>query len=246
MQPCQAARIVRRNEDGYVLAGVIVLLAIFMILMAMAVPKVRDEIRRDKEVETMHRGRQYIRAVQLYYRRFSRFPPDVNALEDTDGMRFLRKRYADPLTGQDDWQPVVLGQNKAPLSIGFFGQVLNMGAAVSAENGTAPASSILGKPPASAFDSFSNPSDSSANSNQSPGGSANPGSVFGGAIIGFSPAGEKESILVYKTKTHYNEWEFVYDPMTDSMVRNWWAPPPIPPTNTGAPGVGPSATSTTP
>jgi hypothetical protein len=34
-------------------------------------------------------------------------------------------------------------------------------------------------------------------------------------IIGFSPNSPKQSILVYKKKNHYNEWEFVYDPLTD-------------------------------
>jgi hypothetical protein len=44
------------------------------------------------------------------------------------------------------------------------------------------------------------------------------GQTFGGAgIMGFSPNSSKQSILVYKKKTHYNEWEFVYDPKTDLM-----------------------------
>ena len=47
------------------------------------------------------------------------------------------------------------------------------------------------------------------------------GQTFGGAgIIGFSPNSPKQSILVYKTKTHYNEWEFVYDPLAEQMMMN--------------------------
>ena len=42
------------------------------------------------------------------------------------------------------------------------------------------------------------------------------GQTFGGAgIIGFEPASSKSAILIYKKKTHYNEWEFVYDPLTE-------------------------------
>jgi hypothetical protein len=42
------------------------------------------------------------------------------------------------------------------------------------------------------------------------------GQTFGGGgIIGFSPTSTKQSILIYKTKDHYNEWEFVYDPLTE-------------------------------
>jgi hypothetical protein len=36
--------------------------------------------------------------------------------------------------------------------------------------------------------------------------------------MGFSPGSPKQSILVYKKKNHYNEWEFVYDPLADQMM----------------------------
>lgn len=35
--------------------------------------------------------------------------------------------------------------------------------------------------------------------------------------MGFSPPSDKQSILVYKKKNHYNEWEFVYDPLSEQM-----------------------------
>ena len=39
------------------------------------------------------------------------------------------------------------------------------------------------------------------------------GQTFGGGgIIGFSPGSPKKSILLYKKKNHFNQWEFVYDP----------------------------------
>ena len=45
------------------------------------------------------------------------------------------------------------------------------------------------------------------------------GQTFGGAgIIGFSPASPKQSILVYKKKNHYNEWEFLYSPLSDQKA----------------------------
>ena len=39
--------------------------------------------------------------------------------------------------------------------------------------------------------------------------------TVGGAMIGVSPASSKQSIFVYKTKNHYNEWEFLYSPLSD-------------------------------
>jgi type II secretory pathway pseudopilin PulG len=250
----------RPAEQGYVLAAVIIMLAVMMVVLATAIPKVRKDIQRDQELETMHRGQQYIRAVQLYYRKFQHYPPNVDALEDTNMMRFLRKRYPDPLTGKDDWTPVLLGQNKAPLSMGYFGQPLTMGAAVLTGTAATGGKGILGASPigsdsfgsgGSGFQSAFGPpdqgnsgnGDSSGNSSGSQGsGLPNAGPVLGGAgIIGFSPALDKDSILVYKTKVHYTEWEFVYDPLADRARGGMpLAPPPPtgPPTNSGAPGFG--------
>lgn len=219
-------------EEGYILAGVMLLLAVFVIMLSIAVPKIREDIRHDQELETMQRGKQYIRAIQLFYKRFGRYPMSVDELEDTNGMRFLRRRYEDPLTRADDWKPVYFGQNKAPLTMGFFGAVLNAGAAISLGTTDQARNSVLGTPPSSAFDSFGSGASTSDTSSQPSAFTAPSG---GGPMIGVSPGKSKDSIIVYKTKSNYEEWEFVYDPAVDH-VNTRWTPPPGPP-NTGAPGV---------
>ncbi len=45
----------------------------------------------------------------------------VNTSHD---IHFLRKKYIDPMTGQDDWKPIAFGQNKTPTAMGFFGEPL--------------------------------------------------------------------------------------------------------------------------
>jgi hypothetical protein len=52
--------------------------------------------------------------------------------------------------------------------------------------------------------------------------------------VGFSPASPKQSILIYKKKSHFNEWEFVYDPLTEMRTQSG---------NTG--NIGQPASSTT-
>jgi hypothetical protein len=59
------------------------------------------EVQRDREEELVHRGVQYARAVKKYYKKFGTYPATLDALENTQNMRFLRKRYKDPVTGQD-------------------------------------------------------------------------------------------------------------------------------------------------
>jgi hypothetical protein len=64
--------------------------------------------------------------------------------------------------------------------------------------------------------------------------------------MGFSPNSLKKSIMVYKTKTHYNEWEFVYDPRADLTQMPGMVPINNNPVQSGAPGFSPSPTSQTP
>lgn len=247
----------KRSEEGFILLAVIILLVLFVIAMAVAAPRIAASIQRDREVETMHRGKQYIRAIQLYYRKFHAYPPNIDALVKTNEIRFLRKRYLDPMTGKDDWKPIHFGQNKAPIALGFFGQPLGgTGGAVLAgtgpsggngypgasnpgggglfNSGTGSGSSPIGGSPTSGLFG-ANPgapitpgapgatgttgTDNSGTGTTDANGNPINGQTFGGGgIIGFEPAGPKQSILTYKKKNHYNEWEFTYSPLMDQRA----------------------------
>ena len=250
------------------LVAVIFMLFLLILSLSIALPKVREDIQRDRDVETMHRGKQYVRAIQLYYRKFNTYPPNIDALVKTNNIRFLRKRYLDPTTGKDDWKPIMLGQNKTPTAMGFFGQPLAGvplgGTGPSGGNGLNGTNTSGGNGSAfgngSSFGGGSNSGNSSSfggstfsfgsnnstsGTSQTNGGTANSGSTtggdatdsgssssgsgsttgvgngptFGGAgIIGFSPASPKQSILIFKKKNHYNEWEFTYNPLSDQQM----------------------------
>ena len=280
------------------LVAVMFMMAILVLSMAVAIPRIKADIQRDRDLETMHRGKQYMRAIQLYYRKFNAYPPNVDALVKTNEIRFLRKKYVDPTTGKDEWKPVLFGQNKAPMVMGFFGQAMpgstmaGIGPAggnglngVNGPNG-GNGNSTFGNNSNSTFgnssnSTFGNSSNSTfGNSNTTFGNSSNStfgnnsttnpggpsgtngtssngtssgtdpnasafggpgnstggsGQTFGGAgIVGFSPGSRKQSILIYKKKDHYNEWEFTYDPASERMTISG---------NTG--GIGTPASSTT-
>lgn len=255
----------KSSEDGYGLLTVIFILTLMTLWMSVAVPKMTRSIQRDHEVETMHRGKQYIRAVQLYYRKFHAYPPNMDALVKTNEIRFLRKKYIDPMTGKDDWKPLMFGQNKAPTVMGFFGQPLATGSTLAGigmsggngigglngangssfggQNGTSgtlgsifnsqqgtsstttPAATsgtdANGNPIAGASggaDANGNPTSGTGTNGLSSTGSTS-GQTFGGAgIIGVTPVSPKVSLLIYKKKTHYNEWEFDYDPAMEMQT----------------------------
>jgi type II secretory pathway pseudopilin PulG len=113
----------RQDEQGFMLVGLIV--AIFLILLALSVaaPKVAHELRREREVEAVHRANQYVRAIRVYYRKFGHYPGSIEQLEKTNNIRFLRQRYVDPITGKDDWRLIKVGEAKTTVK-GFFGQPL--------------------------------------------------------------------------------------------------------------------------
>jgi type II secretory pathway pseudopilin PulG len=228
----------RPSEQGYVLLAVIFLVALLTISLAIAVPKVTKEIQLDRERETMQRGKQYARAVKMYYKKFGAYPPNIDALvKPTNNIRFLRKKYTDLTTGRPDWKPVLFGQNKAPTAMGFFGQVLGGvgGCAVTNPVDAGSASSLNSnnsncvgtgqntdttQTGATTTTSTASTDPSAANNGAATSTSAfsQTGQTFGGAgIIGFSPNSPKQSIMIYKKKDHYNEWEFVYDPKADLM-----------------------------
>jgi type II secretory pathway pseudopilin PulG len=241
MKPIPTRRVPRPSEEGYILLAVIFMLTILMISLALAAPKMAKQIQRDREVETMHRGKQYMRAIKLYYKKFSAYPPNVDALLKTSNIRYLRKKYIDPTTGKEEWKPIRFGQAKTQ-TLGFFGQPL-------AGAGSAGGSVVAGVGPTggnnagtglgssgSLFSSGTTQSDTtsgtttsgtttdpsqtsgtgSTGTTGSTGSTGASGQTFGGVgIIGFSPNSPKQSILVYKKKNHYNEWEFVYDPLSD-------------------------------
>jgi hypothetical protein len=95
----------RSHERGSALLIVFVFAAIIAIALYKEMPIAAFEARRQKEQTLIDRGHEYQRAVQLYYRKFQgRYPANIDMLENTNSMRFLRRRYTDPFTGKDDWR----------------------------------------------------------------------------------------------------------------------------------------------
>lgn len=101
----------RRNlQRGYMLVILIFLMVGLTIGMLATLPAIATAVKRDKEEEMIHRGVEYARAVKKYYKKFGRYPATIEALEDTNHMRFLRKRYKDPFGKDGKWELVRFGQ----------------------------------------------------------------------------------------------------------------------------------------
>lgn len=91
----------RNPEQGYILLFLLLIIALMAIVATTLITSIKFDMKRDREEEMIHRGVQYTRAIRAYYRKFNRFPAKIEDLENTNQLRFLRKRYKDPLTGKD-------------------------------------------------------------------------------------------------------------------------------------------------
>ncbi len=221
----------RHGEQGFLLLGLIVAIFLILLVLGVAAPKVAQELRREREVETIHRGNQYVRAIQMYYKKMGHYPGSIEQLEKTNNIRFLRQQYVDPMTGKVDWRPIPVGEAKTTVK-GFFGQPL-AGIASSGLGSAAGAASPggTGAPFGSSSSSAGSPS---SGLGSTPGGSSTTsgGSSFGstdsssgiggqsssGPFVGVGLVKDGNSITVLNEQTTYATWEFIYDPRIEQML----------------------------
>ena len=98
---CRSRKSAGRNEQGYILITLILFVALLAISLAFMAPEITQQLKRDREEELIHRGVQYSRGIQHFFKKFSRYPTTMEELESSNNLRFLRKRYKDPITGKD-------------------------------------------------------------------------------------------------------------------------------------------------
>jgi type II secretory pathway pseudopilin PulG len=114
-------QLARRRDRGAMLLAVLFMMAI-MVITAMAVaPAFVQQVKRDREEEMIHRGTEYARAIKKYYKKFGRYPADLEQLENTNNLRFLRRRFKDPLEKDGKWKLLHFGDIQALVGVGGFG-----------------------------------------------------------------------------------------------------------------------------
>lgn len=93
----------RRQESGYAY-----LMALFMVLVVIIASSEillssATQARRQREDEMMWRGKQYVRAIKLYYRKTGHYPQNLDDLQKGfANIHFLRQAYKDPMNGSED------------------------------------------------------------------------------------------------------------------------------------------------
>ncbi len=93
----------RRRDSGHLLLAILLMVALLTIALTYEAPRLIQQMKRDREEEMIHRGTEYARAIKKFYKKFGNYPTSIEQLEDTNHIRFLRKRYKDPLTKDGKW-----------------------------------------------------------------------------------------------------------------------------------------------
>lgn len=183
----QARRV--SGERGYAMAALLTMLAVAAILMSAALPVWRHEMRREREAELVFRGEQYARAIGLFNRKFQTYPPNFDVLVQ---QKFLRKKYKDPIAGKD-FRPIYVG--------GLAGQVTRPGQPASPSSPGAPSTAGPGASSTRSQGAFSSPGSPATGAQRGP---------TGGGIMGVTSESDQDSIRLYKGRSKYNQWQFVY------------------------------------
>lgn len=199
-----------RGQQGFILIGVIFLVTLLIVAMAALAPRMGTQIKRDREEELIHRGKQYERAIQLYFRKFGRYPTTVEQLENTNNIRFLRKKYVDPITGKDEWK-LVHAAELLPRKTPFF-----MGTGGTRPGGISPGGSAGGNSgiAGTGGNQGSSPGVNASDISKAIGGTSS--NIGSGPFLGVASTSTKDGLHEFDGRTKYDEWQFVYDPRLDA------------------------------
>ena len=177
------------DEAGYAMAALLVALAVMAVLASAAMPTWKQMAQREKEAELIFRGEQYARAIGLFQRRAG---PGVNppSLDVLIQQKFLRKKYKDPITG-DDFQ--LLGPGSPELAAALnSAPVTGQPGQQQGTRQTPQSTSGRTQQPSSGFGS------QMTSGSQAPGG-----------LMAVASKSTKTSLRIYNGHDQYNEWVFM-------------------------------------
>ena len=210
----------RSRQSGYVLLALMLTMTLILVALAVEAPRIGQQIKREKEEELVHRGKDYATAVKRFvHKNGGRYPVSVEQLENTNHVRFLRKKYVDPMTGDSDWKMVHVGEAQInipapnPGLSGGGGQNPGLGGGTGTQNTNPPgiATQPSGIAPTLTAPGQTQPSGTGQVGTLTTTGIGNGQTVGGGQIMGVASVSKGHAIKEFNDKDQYDEWYFVYD-----------------------------------
>jgi type II secretory pathway pseudopilin PulG len=203
------------RQKGYMLLAVMLLVTMMLLALTIVLPRITQQIKREKEDELVNRGKEYAMAIKRYYHSKAsngRYPTSLDQLESTNNLRFLRKRFKDPMTVDGEWRLIHYGEAEIKLTApgglppGGTGPI---GGLQTSPLGGSPSPTPAASPGAGGG-AFNNPPSAGGQlgalaTTTSP--------VQGGVvIIGVASKSKETSIKEFNGTNQYDQWLFVFDP----------------------------------
>jgi hypothetical protein len=120
------------------MAALVIFLTAASIILTISVPSYIMEAKREQEKELIFRGEEYARAIQKYQRTLNLLPTSVDDLLSSNGTRFLRKAYADPVSGEP-WRVIVLNPDGTLTGSNIYPTMAQVPTTTSVRNTAQPA-----------------------------------------------------------------------------------------------------------
>ena len=212
--PCNLSPVTSK-EAGYTLAVVMVFTSVLLVTLSGALINWQKAIQREREEELIYRGKQFMRAVELWQRKFpGTYPTTIDALLSTNNTRFLRKKWKDPITNSDEWRLLKVNPDGSISGLTVIPGSSPLGPSSYGGSSSSSGAPSGGRTTGGALGGTTSTTGTGRGQQGSPvsraGQSAfNP--VLGG-IVGVASKSEKESLKSYNGRSKYNEWEFVFIP----------------------------------
>jgi type II secretory pathway pseudopilin PulG len=224
MEQMMPGRSKTRSQKGYLLLSVMLLITIMLLMLSIEAPRMAQQIKREKENELIHRGKEYAKAVRKYVRKSGRYPTSLEQLEDTNHVRFLRKRYEDPMTGKTDWKLIHQGEAEVKIPQNNNNPGLQGSGNPSISGSSGPTASP--SPAGGTIGGGGTLGSGGLGSNQSGGqgtglqtSNIGNGQQFGsGGIIGVASTSKESGIHEFNGTSEYDKWLFVYDPKLEQAA----------------------------
>lgn len=201
------------NEKGYAFLILLLVLTLMLISLTAAVPDIMTQGRREREEELIFRGEQYARAIAAFHRRFNRYPTSIKELlKRTNGYRFLRHAYRDPMTPSGKWRLIHATAAGVVLDSKVIAPPGAQKGSKPGEEGTSGSSGQQGQG-AGGFSLSGGPKPGQPPQGGNQGSNSSSGSAAmgmqGAFIVGVASTSTKQSIRVFNDEDEYDKWEFL-------------------------------------
>jgi type II secretory pathway pseudopilin PulG len=164
------------------MAALLVAMSVMAVVLTVALPVYTTAARREKETELIFRGEQYARAIAMFQRKYGNaIPPNLDVLLNE---KFLRKKYKDPITGEDF-------------------QLLSPGTPIPGQD-TPPQTGTGAQQAGRSAGPQSGGGRAGATPTRTP--TATP---LSGSVIGVVSKSTERSLRLYNGRDRYNEWVFL-------------------------------------